>query len=133
MNLYIQNIVMTIIVAAALIHFSRNFGQNLLIKMLLIIQLQLLFEGIFYFSHKGIFLQSQKVKFLKISLKICQITQLLFNTVSTTPGSQEGVLPKFYLRALTRFEHVEALLPRNMFCSVANYSFHFIAKSETCI
>ena len=38
--------VLTIIVAAALIHFSRNFGQILLSKMRLSIEVRLLFEAL---------------------------------------------------------------------------------------
>ena len=41
---------MNIIVAAALIHFSHNFGQNFLSKMRLLIELRLLFASGYYYS-----------------------------------------------------------------------------------
>ena len=41
---------MNIIVAAALIHFSHNFGQNFRSKMRLLIELRLLFESGYYYS-----------------------------------------------------------------------------------
>ena len=40
----------TITRAVALIHFSRNFGQNLVSKMQLLSELRLLFEGGSYYS-----------------------------------------------------------------------------------
>ena len=40
---FAKDTVLTIIVPAAIIHFSRNFGQNLLSKMRLLFELRLLF------------------------------------------------------------------------------------------
>ena len=40
----------TIIRAAAVIHFSLNFGQILQSKLRLLIEVRLLFEGISYYS-----------------------------------------------------------------------------------
>ena len=75
--------------AAAIIQFLRNFGQNLLSKMRLLIDLRLLFKSGFYYSRYEKILSNLHFGFISIHATAFSIT----HAFSETPKRNIQFLP----------------------------------------